>query len=60
MGKTPLHCGMTLRLYRDAKVFGPGVVVQVTPVGGDNLVEIDFEKVGKKKTMAKFAPLEKL
>lgn len=25
MGKTPLHCGMTLRLYRDAKVFGPGV-----------------------------------
>ena len=25
MPKTPLHCGMTLRLYRDQKVFGPGV-----------------------------------
>ncbi len=42
------------------KVFGSGVVFQVTPVGGDHLVEIDFEKVGRKKTMANFAPLEKL
>ncbi len=25
MGKTPLHCGITLRLYREEKVFGPGV-----------------------------------
>lgn len=25
MAKTPLHCGITLRLYRDEKVFGPGV-----------------------------------
>ena len=25
MAKTPLHCGITLRLYRDSKVFGPGV-----------------------------------
>ncbi len=25
MPQTPLHCGMTLRLYRDEKVFGPGV-----------------------------------
>jgi molybdate transport system regulatory protein len=25
MTKTPLHFGMTLRLYRDEKVFGPGV-----------------------------------
>ena len=25
MVKTPLHCGITLRLYRDEKVFGPGV-----------------------------------
>jgi molybdate transport system regulatory protein len=24
MPKTPLHCGMTLRLYREEKVFGPG------------------------------------
>lgn len=25
MAKTPLHYGMTLRLYREQKVFGPGV-----------------------------------
>ena len=25
MGKTPLHCGMTLRIYREDKIFGPGV-----------------------------------
>ena len=25
MPQTPLHCGMTLRLYREDKVFGPGV-----------------------------------
>ncbi len=42
------------------KVFGLGTVCKVTPVGGDNLVEIDFEKVGRKKTMANFAPLEKI
>ncbi len=42
------------------KVFGKGVVVSVSAVGGDHLVEIDFEKVGRKKTMANYAPLEKL
>lgn len=25
MPKTPLHCGVTLRLYREEKIFGPGV-----------------------------------
>lgn len=25
MPQTPLHCGITLRLYREEKVFGPGV-----------------------------------
>ena len=25
MKNTPLHCGISLRLYRDEKVFGPGV-----------------------------------
>ena len=25
MAKTPLHCGFTLRLYREDKIFGPGV-----------------------------------
>lgn len=25
MAKVPLHCGITVRLYREDKVFGPGV-----------------------------------
>ena len=42
------------------KVFGRGVVTRVTPAAGDLIVEIRFDKVGVKKTMANFAPLEKL
>lgn len=42
------------------KVFGRGVVKKVTPMAGDNLVEIDFETAGTKKTMANFAPLTKV
>ncbi len=42
------------------KVFGRGVVQKVTPMAGDTLVEIAFETAGTKKTMANFAPLEKL
>lgn len=41
------------------KVFGMGLVKKVTPVAGDCIVEIDFEKAGTKKTMANFAPLTK-
>ena len=42
------------------KVFGRGRVVTVKPAAGDQIVEIDFEKVGIKKTMANFAPLTKV
>jgi len=41
-------------------VFGEGTVRKVTPVGGDHLLEIDFDTVGAKKIMAAYAPLEKL
>lgn len=41
------------------KVFGRGRVLKVTPVAGDHIVEIAFEKVGTKKTMANYAPLTK-
>ncbi len=40
------------------KVFGKGVVQNVTPVAGDFIVEIKFETVGVKKTMANYAPLK--
>lgn len=42
------------------KVFGRGVVKTVKPVAGDSIVEIEFENVGLKKTMANFAPLSKV
>ncbi len=41
------------------KVFGRGIVTRVTPAAGDQIVEINFDKVGVKKTMANFAPLTK-
>ena len=44
----------------DHKVFGRGKVLKVTPVAGDCIVEIQFDRVGVKKTMANYAPLTKL
>ena len=37
------------------KAFGPGEIVKKTPMGGDALVEIEFEKVGTKRLMLKVA-----
>ena len=37
-----------------------GKVLKVKPAAGDQIVEINFEKVGVKKTMANFAPLVKI
>ena len=42
------------------KVFGRGKVLAVKAAAGDQIVEINFEKVGVKKTMANFAPLTKI
>ncbi len=42
------------------KVFGRGKVLAVKPAAGDQIVAINFEKVGVKKTMANFAPLTKI
>ena len=42
------------------KVFGRGTVLKAKPAAGDQIVEINFEKVGIKKTMANFAPLTKI
>lgn len=44
----------------DHKVFGRGKVLKVTPVAGDTIVEIQFDKVGVKKTMANYAPIKKV
>lgn len=40
------------------RVFGPGMVLAVTPMGNDTLLEIAFDKAGTKKIMANFAGLK--
>ena len=44
------------------KAFGEGVIVKMTPMGGDSLVEINFSKIGIKRLMlrAAAAHMEKL
>ena len=46
------------RVYH--KKFGEGTISKVEPEGDDLKVDIDFEKVGHKRLMAKFAGLELL
>ena len=41
-------------------VFGEGMIAKVTPMGGDQLLEVIFDTVGTKKIMFKFAKLQKL
>ncbi len=40
------------------KTFGKGVLVSISPMGEDSLLEISFEKVGNKKLMANYAKLK--
>ncbi len=40
-------------------VFGKGTVISIVPMGNDHLVEVDFEKKGRKKVMANYAKLKK-
>ena len=39
------------------KTFGKGMIISVTPVGGDTMLEIAFDNVGTKKLMANYAKL---
>ena len=42
------------------RMFGKGRVISATPIGGDVLLEIEFETCGRKKAMANYAPMTKL
>ena len=42
------------------KTFGTGLILAVTPMANDSLLEIAFDKAGTKKLMANFARLTKL
>lgn len=39
------------------KTFGDGLIITVTPMGGDSMLEIAFDTVGTKKLMAGYAKL---
>jgi DNA helicase-2/ATP-dependent DNA helicase PcrA len=41
------------------KTFGSGMILSVTPMGNDTLLEIAFDKVGTKKLFQNFAKLTK-
>ena len=41
-------------------VFGDGIVVKITPIANDSMLEITFDSVGTKKVMANFAPVSKI
>lgn len=41
------------------KSFGTGIILTITPMGGDMLLEVAFDKAGTKKMMANYARLEK-
>ena len=42
------------------RTFGDGIVVKVTPLANDSMLEIMFDRVGTKKVMANFAPVKKI
>ena len=42
------------------KTFGEGMVLSITPMGNDTLIEVAFEKVGTKKLMSNYANLTKV
>lgn len=42
------------------KTFGTGLILSVSPMGNDTLLEIAFDTVGTKKLMAAYAKLKKL
>lgn len=50
--------GYTVGQRVEHKVFGEGVISSVTPMGGDMLLAVSFEKCGIKKIMASFAKLK--
>ena len=48
----------TIGMSVEHKTFGEGVVLQVSTLGDDCLLEIEFKNAGKKKLMANFAKLK--
>ena len=51
------ECAFTAGQRVRHKTFGDGLVISVTPMGGDSMLEIAFDTVGTKKLMAGYAKL---
>ncbi len=49
----PYKVGQTV----NHKIFGDGKVLKITPMSGDNMIEIDFAKVGIKKLMTNYVKM---
>ena len=52
-----VECAFTAGQRVRHKTFGDGLVISVTPMGGDSMLEIAFDTVGTKKLMAGYAKL---
>lgn len=50
-------CNFTAGQRVHHKTFGDGLIITVTPMGGDSMLEIAFDTVGTKKVMAGYAKL---
>ncbi len=55
--KNTVHSQYSVGQTVSHKTFGQGMILSVTPMGNDCLLEIAFENVGTKKIMAGFAKL---
>ena len=53
-----LECSVGMRVRH--KTFGEGMVLSITPMGNDTLIEVAFDTVGTKKLMSNFAKLTKV
>ncbi|MBR6743315.1 MAG: UvrD-helicase domain-containing protein [Clostridia bacterium] len=52
-------CEYTVGMVVEHKTFGKGMILKVSPMGNDAMLEIAFDSVGTKKIMAGFARLTK-
>lgn len=61
-GGVPSNTGATYNVGDTVrhKTFGVGIILSVTPMGNDNLLEVAFDRAGTKKLMANYAKLEKV
>lgn len=58
--ESSVGCELVIGDRVNHRTFGDGIVVTIKPMGGDHFIEVNFDTVGTKKIMYKFAHLTKL